>query len=148
MRVQFIKAVDTYPLRLKVLRPGGIEDDVHFANDRLEGAFHLGVQIGGHRIAVGSFYPEPHPTLNGWKQYRLRGMATHPDFQGQGSGGRLLRFAFEHLKAQHADVLWCNARIKAVPFYEREGLVIHGDAFEIPGIGTHYVMYRRFGNGR
>jgi hypothetical protein len=143
MRVQFIKAADTYPLRLKVLRPGGIEDDVHFANDRLEGAFHLGIQLGGHRVCVGSFYPEGHPTLTGWKQYRLRGMATHPDFQGQGTGGRLLRFALEHLKAQHADLLWCNARIKAVPFYEREGLRISGDAFEIPGIGTHYVMFRR-----
>lgn len=143
MRVQFIKAADTYPLRLKVLRPGGIEEDVHFANDRLEGAFHLGVSIGGHRICVGSFYPEAHPELSGWKQFRLRGMATHPDFQGQGAGGRSLRFAAEHLKAQHADLLWCNARIKAVPFYQRAGLVIHGEAFEIAGIGTHYVMYRR-----
>jgi GNAT superfamily N-acetyltransferase len=143
MRIHFIKAADTYALRLKVLRPGGVEEDVHFANDRLDGAFHLGVQIGEHRIAVGSFYPEAHPELTGWKQYRLRGMATHPDFQGQGAGGRLLQFAITHLKAQHADVLWCNARIKAVTFYERAGLAIRGEAFEIPGIGTHYVMFRR-----
>lgn len=143
MRIHFIKAQDTYPLRLLVLRPGGVEEDVHFANDRLDGAFHLGVQIGAHRIAVGSFYPEAHPTLTGWKQFRLRGMATHPDFQGQGAGGRLLRFALEHLKAQHADVLWCNARIKAVPFYEREGLAVRNGPFEIAGIGRHYVMSRR-----
>lgn len=143
MRIHFIKAQDTYPLRLKVLRPGGSEEDVHFANDRLPTAFHLGVQIGDHRIAVGSFYPEAHPQLTGWKQFRLRGMATHPDFQGQGAGGKLLRFALEHMKAQHADVLWCNARVKAMTFYERAGLVLHGELFDIPGIGGHYVMYKR-----
>ena len=143
MRVLFIKAADTYPLRLKVLRPGGEEEDVHFANDRLAGSFHLGVHIGEHRICVGSFYPESHPELTGWKQYRLRGMATHPDFQGQGAGGKLMAFALDHLKAQHADRLWCNARIKAVPFYERSGLSIESEAFEIPGIGIHYVMSRK-----
>lgn len=141
MRVQFIRATDTYPLRLKVLRHGGTEEDVHFANDRLVGAFHLGVHIGAHLIGVGSFYPEAHPALTGWKQYRLRGMASHPDFQGQGAGGRLLRFAMEHLSAQHADVLWCNARVKAVAFYEREGFMREGPLFDISGIGGHYLMH-------
>ncbi len=143
MRVRFIKAQDTHALRLKVLRPGGILEDVDFANDRLAGGFHLGVQIGEHRIAVGSFYPEAHPALTGWKQFRLRGMATHPDFQGQGAGAKLIAFALEHLKAQHADVLWCNARVKAKSFYDRAGFVVHGELFDIPGIGGHYVMYRR-----
>ena len=143
MRVRFIKAQDTHALRLKVLRPGGVPEDVDFANDRLSEAFHLGVQIGEHRIAVGSFYPEAHPEITGWKQFRLRGMATHPDFQGQGAGAQLLQFALEHLKEQHADLLWCNARVKAMAFYERAGLVVHGEQFEIEGIGGHYVMYRR-----
>jgi GNAT superfamily N-acetyltransferase len=143
MRIRFIKAEETYPLRLKVLRPGGVIEDTHFANDRLEGAFHLGVHIGEHRISVGSFYPEKHSGLKGWKQWRLRGMATHPDFAGQGAGGKLLDFALDHLKAQSADLLWCNARLKAVPFYERHGLVTEGTEFEIPGIGPHYLMYRR-----
>ncbi len=143
MRIRFIKAPDTYALRLQVLRPGGVLEDVDFTNDRLEYAFHLGVHIGGHRIAVASFYPEGHPELTGWKQYRLRGMATHPDFQGQGVGSQLMRFALEHLKAQHADLIWCNARVGALPFYERAGYRIHGERFEIPGIGGHFVMYRR-----
>lgn len=142
MRIRFIRTVDTYPLRLKVLRPGGTEEDVQWANDRLEGSFHLAAQIGEHRIAVASFYPEKHPALSGWKQFRLRGMATHPDFQGQGAGRKLLLFALEHLKAQHADRLWCNARLVAVPFYEKLGFVIEGDRFDIPGIGPHHLMHR------
>lgn len=143
MRVRFIKATEAYALRLLVLRPGGVEADVHFANDRLEGAFHLGVLRADDLIGVGSFYPEAHPALKGWKQYRLRGMAVHPDHQRQGAGDLLLRFGMDHLKTQHADLLWCNARLTAVPFYARLGLEVQGAAFDIPGIGLHQVMSRR-----
>lgn len=143
MRVRFIRTEDTYPLRLLVLRPGGVIEDTHFANDRLEGCFHLGVLVNEEIISVGSFYPEKHKDLKGWKQLRLRGMATHPDHQSKGAGEKLMHFALEHLKGQNADLLWCNARIKAVPFYERLGLQVQGDAFEIPGIGTHYLMWRK-----
>lgn len=143
MRVRFIRTEDTYPLRLLVLRPGGVIEDTHFANDRLEGCFHLGVTVSEEIICVGSFYPEKHKGLKGWKQFRLRGMATHPDHQGKGAGEKLMRLALEHLQAQNADLLWCNARIKAVPFYERLGLQVEGDDFEIEGIGTHYLMWRK-----
>lgn len=143
MVVKFIKAAETYPLRLKVLRPGGIEEDCHFPNDRLEGAFHFGVHYNGDRITVASFYPEKHPALNAWKPYRLRGMATDPDHQGKGAGKRLMLFAMEHLKAQKADLVWCNARLVAVPFYERLGFEKTGDQFDIPGIGPHFLMFRR-----
>ncbi len=143
MRIRFIRTADTYPLRLKVLRPGGVEEDCHWANDRLEGGFHLGVHIGEHRISIASFYPERNHDLLGWKQYRLRGMATHPDFQRQGAGRQLLRFALEHLKAQQADILWCNAREVAVAYYTGMGFQVKGEAFDIPGIGAHYLMWRR-----
>lgn len=117
-------------------------EDCHWANDRLPGSFHLAALIGEHRISIGSFYPEKHPALGAWKQFRLRGMATHPDLQGQGAGSRLIRFALEHLKEQHVDRLWCNARVKAVPFYEHLGFVKEGAEFDIPGIGGHFLMHR------
>jgi GNAT superfamily N-acetyltransferase len=141
--VKFIKAADTYPLRLKVLRPGGILEDCHFPNDRLEGAFHLGVHVGDQRICVASFYPEKHPTLNCWKQFRLRGMATDPEFQGKGAGSRIIKFAVDHLKKQNVDVIWCNARSVAVRFYENLSFVIKGEEFDIPGIGPHFLMTRK-----
>ena len=143
MRVRFIRTEDTYPLRLLVLRPGGVIEDTHFANDRLEGSFHLGGVLDNSIVCVGSFYPEKHASLKGWKQFRLRGMATHPDHQNQGAGEKLLRFALEHLRAKKVDLLWCNARIKAVPFYKRLGLQVEGAAFDIEGIGTHFLMWRK-----
>ena len=143
MRIQFIKTAETYPLRLQVLRPGGEPEDAHFATDRTDGAFHLGARSGNSVIAIASFHPEKHAGLKGWKQFRLRGMATHPDHVGKGIGKALLTFAMDHLKAQHADLLWCNARVLAVPFYEKLGFIREGPEFDIPGIGAHFLMHRK-----
>ena len=98
---------------------------------------------GNSVIAIASFHPEKHAGLKGWKQFRLRGMATHPDHVGKGIGKALLTFAMDHLKAQHADLLWCNARVLAVPFYEKLGFIREGPEFDIPGIGGHFLMHRK-----
>ena len=143
MRIRFIKAQDTWSLRHRVLRPHQTIEDCDYPNDRNPESFHLGVFIGEHLIGIGSFYAEKNDALKGWKQYRLRGMATHPDFRAQGAGAKLIRFAIEHLHAQRADLLWCNARENAKGFYEKLGFVIHGEPFQIAGIGEHFVMYRR-----
>jgi len=143
MRIKFIKAADTWSLRHRVLRPHQTMEDCDYPNDRNPDSFHLGVFIGEHLIGIGSFYGEKHPDLKGWKQYRLRGMATHPDFRGQGAGSRLLRFAFEHLRAQRCDLLWCYARSVAKDFYAGLEFTTHGEPFDMEGIGEHYVMQRR-----
>jgi len=36
-----------------------------------------------------------------------------------------------------------NARIKAVGFYEKLGYCIHGNAFEILGVGAHVKMIKK-----
>jgi predicted GNAT family N-acyltransferase len=39
--------------------------------------------------------------------------------------------------------LWCNAREKAVKFYQNNGFEIIGEPFEIEKVGTHYVMFKK-----
>jgi ribosome-associated protein len=70
---------------------------------------------------------------------QLRGMAVEPDWQGQGIGQSIVRFA---QRAAHCNQcsLWCNARIDVVPFYELCGMTVEGDAFDIPDIGVHRRM--------
>ena len=143
MRIRFIKAQDTWSLRHRVLRPHQTIEDCDYPNDRNPESFHLGVFLGELLIGVGSFYPEKNDALKGWKQYRLRGMATHPEFRRQGAGGKLIRFALEHLRAQRADLLWCNARDSAKDFYTELGFAIHGTSFNVEGFGEHSVMHRR-----
>ena len=38
-------------------------------------------------------------------------------------------------------LLWCNARLAAVGFYERAGMVTTGDVWEEPVIGPHIAMF-------
>ena len=143
MRIRFIKAFETHALRHDVLRPRQSIDEMEWPQDLAEDSFHLGVSIGGHPISVVSFIRERNPHLRGWKQYRLRGMATHPEFQGQGAGRRSLRFGVDHLRTLKADLVWCNAREKATGFYAKEGFLPEGEPFEIEGIGVHQLMFLR-----
>lgn len=143
MEVRFIQAAETHPLRLQVLRPGGAPADAVFPNDEREGTFHLGAFENGQLLGIGSFYPERHRSFKGPKQFRLRGMATSPDHRGRGIGAKLLLHGLEHLHAQGTEVIWCNARVKAAPFYARLHFTTEGEIFELPGIGMHYLMHRK-----
>jgi len=73
-------------------------------------------------------------------QYRLRGMATLPEYQGQGLSSSLLRTAFPVIKQNQCTLLWCNAREKAMGFYTKVGFTPTGDFFTIPNIGKHILM--------
>lgn len=72
---------------------------------------------------------------------RLRGMATAPAHRGQGFGSALLRFGTGHARRQGHDLVWCNARELAVPFYARQGFLPQGPLFPLAGIGIHQMMY-------
>ena len=143
MRIRFIKAQDAWPLRHRVLRPHQAIEDCDYPNDRNPASFHLGAFIGEQLIGIGSFYAEKNDALKGWKQYRLRGMAIAPELRGQGAGAKLMRFAMEHLRAQRADLLWCNARENAMAFYMKLGFATFGEPFNVEGMGVHVVMHHR-----
>lgn len=133
---------DTYPLRHQMLRPHGTLSDCVFKGDDDDLTFHLGAFLDGKLVSVASFYFEnkdifeaAHP-----HQYRLRGMATSPDFQGRGLSSALLKTAFPLIKQNQCTLLWCNARVSAEGFYEKVGFSGHGDIFAMPGIGDHRLM--------
>jgi GNAT superfamily N-acetyltransferase len=74
-------------------------------------------------------------------------MATRHDVQGQGIGSMVLNAALDHVAAGGGDLLWCNARVGAIGFYERAGFRTWGDVWVIPDIGPHVVMWRRIETG-
>jgi len=80
--------------------------------------------------------------INAQNPYRLRGMATHPNFRRQGFASELMNTAFEYLTKLECDILWCKARVVALDYYEFMGFNKIGDVFEIEGIGPHYFMYK------
>jgi GNAT superfamily N-acetyltransferase len=148
--VKFIEARETLPLRSIVLRDNIAEALCVFPTDEVPGAFHLGFFEQERLVCVASFFPDNHPgevtstsRLEEGEGYRLRGMATDPQFAGKGFGAALVNFAKEHLKNLQASYLWCNARSSAEGFYSKLGFDIVSAEFEIVPIGPHYEMLAR-----
>jgi len=141
-----ITAEETRPLRAAVLRPDQPPEALVYPGDDHPQSLHAGAFEGDRLVGIATVYPEPLPeehrgAIPGGGAFRLRGMATLPEVRGAGYGRALLEACFEHIRTHGARVLWCNARVGALDFYERLGLETVGPEFDIPGIGPHYVMW-------
>lgn len=123
-----------------MLRPNGTLEDCVFQGDTDELTFHLGAFVDKRLVSVASFYFERNEKFADLNQFRLRGMATLPEYQGQGLSSALLKTAFPVIKQNQCTLLWCNAREKAMGFYLKVGFGPHGDHFSIPNIGKHILM--------
>ena len=141
--VKSIQARETYAVRHPVLRQGRPLASCAFSGDDLRNTLHLGGYYQGRLAAVATFLPQDHPEWNTSPTYQLRGMAVLREFQGKGLGLRILKYGEQALIERGVEVLWMNARINAVPFYEKQGYHKRGTEFEIAGIGPHYVMHKR-----
>lgn len=82
------------------------------------------------------------------RAWRLRGMATDENLRGRGLGRLVLDAVVDHVRDGGGGLLWCSARIGAVPFYERAGFTGLGGVFEEPHIGSHLLMWRPVEGGR
>lgn len=141
IQVKKISAQETYPIRLVVLRKN-IPLPYEFNGDFDEDTFHLGAFKSDKLIAVSSFMKANNVQFEG-EQYQLRGMATLEEFQGLGAGKIMMEAAFDLMKSLKVDCLWCNARLAAVPFYEKLGMKTIGELFDINYVGKHYVMFKK-----
>ncbi|MEM8495666.1 MAG: GNAT family N-acetyltransferase [Planctomycetota bacterium] len=143
--VDVIQAGQTHALRHAVLRPHQPIQEMVYEGDDLPTTVHLGALVGsgGSRRLVGvvTLSVAPMPDMPRLGDHRLRGMAVEPSEQGRGVGGRLIGEAFRHISRRGGQRIWCNARVSAMGFYRRHGFAIHGDEFDLPGIGPHYVLY-------
>jgi predicted N-acetyltransferase YhbS len=136
-------------LRGAVLRPGMPISTAHFPGDDEPATFHVVAEQGGAIVGCATFmmrpYPLDHEARRAWQ---LRGMAVDPTLQGSGVGTSILGESMRILRAQDPPVpdgaiLWCKARVGAIPFYERNGWITVGGEFHLPPIGMHKIM--RFG---
>ena len=143
-QIQIVQPEETWELRQKILRPNQTQDHCKYHYDSDPSCIHLAYKIQNRTVTVASFYIESHLLLHAGAPYRLRGMATDTNFQGQGYGEKVILKAFEILETKKCDLLWCNARLRALPFYSKLGFQVIGDVFELDGIGQHKVMYKRF----
>lgn len=127
-------------LRSKILRPGLSLKEAHFEGDDKALHFALFKNDGtslkdlSPQSVIGclSFFSNPFKD----RPWQLRGMATLD--QGRGYGSYLLQSALEQSQIQS---FWCNARLDAISFYEKNGLQVQSEIFEIKGVGPHVKMF-------
>lgn len=138
--IRRVTVAEVLPLRSEVLRGGGPLERALLPGDSEGLGVHWGAWLGGLLVACVSLYEVT--ADNGVLSTQLRGMATVPDLRSQGFGGAILEAALTEWEGREgaARPLWCNARIRAVPFYERHRFVGEGEPFDVPGIGEHLRM--------
>lgn len=139
--IRIARVEEILDLRWTILRAGLPRDAANFDGDNEPTAHHFAAFVDAEAVACATFLRRPFEDEPGWQ---LRGMAVRADLQSRGVGARLLDFAERFVLAQsHSNLLWCNARIPAARFYERNGWSIAGEPFEVPDAGPHVKMIKR-----
>ena len=146
MKVKQISTYDTYAIRQQMLRPSKNIDSCKFQSDDDDQTIHLGAFVSSKLVSVASFYFTNNPQFSEDNQYQLRGMATLPEHQNQGFSRELLKFGFPLIKQNFCQLVWCNARSSAEGFYEKTGFEAVGNIFDIPEVGPHRLMIKKFPN--
>lgn len=146
MTISPISATDCIALRHSVLRPHQTEADCIYPGDDIDSSYHFGAFLGDELVCIASVFKQEETRFErftGSRQYRLRGMATHPDHRGQGLGKAVLAACLDKCWSVGGHIFWCNARTTASGYYEKMGFEAIDEEFDIEGIGPHLVMYRR-----
>ncbi len=73
---------------------------------------------------------------------KIRQMAVDPNQQGQGLGQRMMWFAETWATQNNHNRITLNARVTAIPFYEKLGYTVSSDEFTEVGI-PHVVMEKK-----
>lgn len=140
--VRTINAAETWPLRLKVLRPGHPVAAAQFPGDDLPSTKHFGAFRDGELVGITSLFRAEmsgHPGVNA---LQLRGMATAPEVRGEGCGRVLVAASVAFAQESGIELLWCNARTSAAGFYHKLGWEIVGEEFNVSDVGPHFRMWR------
>ncbi|ARQ72523.1 GNAT family N-acetyltransferase [Streptomyces marincola] len=146
IRTAVVDLAEIFALRHRVLRPGLDRATAEFPEDGGADTRHLAA-YGPHApgvLACITLFPDPLPGT-AVAAYRFRGMASAPEARGLGYGAAVLAAAAAEASALGAGLLWCNGRVGARGFYERQGFTVAGEEFEIEGVGPHLVFTRPTG---
>lgn len=133
---------EIYRLRLRLLRPTVPVEMHHFPGDAdaPPQTFHFGAFVETVNVGCASLM------LNTWLEqpaYQLRGMAVEEAYRSHGIGSQLLALVDQTVLTQTPiRTLWCNARVPAIKFYERNGWQVMSEVFNIEEVGPHKKMMK------
>lgn len=142
IEVRAATADEVIELRHAVLRPGFPREAAIFPLDRDPATHHFVAIADGGRIVGCVTISRPRPIGDDVDAIQLRAMAVAEDFRSAGIGRKLLARVDEHVRLlpPPRPLLWCNARVGAIRFYERCGWTVVSDVFDSPPAGPHVKM--------
>jgi len=140
-KTKLIDSKLTHEIRKKVLWPHIKDGNYSMPVDTHPSTFHLGTFIKNRIISIGTFVQQNNEKFNIKKQYRLRAMATEENYRKKGGGKNLFLKGISVLKKKNIQLLWCDARLVAVPFYTSLNMKSLNEIYEIINIGPHKTMY-------
>lgn len=143
IEIKIIASELTYKVRQPVLRPGKPVESCRFEGDDLNTTIHFGLYKNNEMIGVVSVFEVQNENFGNKKQYQVRGMAVLESEQQNGYGNFLMTEVENLAQHNNVDIIWFNAREKAVNFYKKLGYETFGTEFDIVGIGTHYIMWKQ-----
>jgi GNAT superfamily N-acetyltransferase len=97
-------------IRGQILTAGTVTGSIVYFGDDEADTLHVGALIGSQLAAIASVCCESMLASSESGQWRLRGMATVPEFRGKGLGTRLLERCIAHVAEKHGSLIWCTAR--------------------------------------
>ena len=127
-------------LRHVILRTGLPREMAYFEGDDEPTTRHVVAELDGRIVGCATLLRRP---WNGAPAFQLRGMAVIPELRGEGIGARLLAEIERTAREQSREVskqMWCNARVPAMRFYQREGWIVASEQFDIEHAGPHVKM--------
>ncbi|NRF39969.1 GNAT family N-acetyltransferase [Pedobacter foliorum] len=114
IQIEQIRPDLTWRVRHEVMYPDLPFDVIKLAND--DDGIHFGLFAGNKLTSVVSLF-------NKGNIYQFRKFATLAESQGKGYGSLLLNHIINYVKTFDAVKLWCNARVSAIPFYNKFGFI-------------------------
>lgn len=142
LQVKKIPFNKTFAVRHPVLRAGKPVETCYFEGDELPTTTHFGLFLEEKLLGVLSVFKNECPIIESKKAYQYRGMAILAPYQNKKYGVLLLDAANTWVAEEQGDLIWFNAREKAIGFYERNGFTIFGTVFDIANIGPHVLMFK------
>lgn len=137
------RADEVIDVRHAVLRQGLPRRAAVFEGDDAPTSRHYAALVDGVAVCCATLHAVP---WEGEPAWQLRGMASAPEFRGKGVGRELMALIESDLLSGGPAVprlLWCNARVPALGFYQGLGWRIASEEFEIPTAGPHFRMLKR-----
>jgi GNAT superfamily N-acetyltransferase len=127
-----ITAEQTWPVRQAVMYPNDLIEKVKLADDA--SGRHFGLFAGEELAAVVSLFVAGNAM-------QFRKLATVNAQQGKGFGKQMIAFIIELASAENLQMVWCNARLTALPFYQKFGFEAFGNTWQQNGHA--YVLMKK-----